>query len=169
MLLFWNYIGPKFLFCASTTEEIIFMLSKRNFAQFATVAAVTILFGANTAVKPANAQGGVQLAQADVKKTTTTKRVVTNGNRKKVTTRTTTRRGASNNRSNTRVVVRNGTHNRVVTRSSAPSSVAFVVYGPRAAYASYGSGWCRALHGGRHWAPRVGYHRGRHVGAVRCA
>ena len=147
------------------------MLSKRNYAQLAAVAALTILFGANTAMKPANAQAGLQLAQADVKKTTTTKRVVTNGDRKKVTTRTTTRTHASNNRSNTRVVVRSGNHNRVVARSYPTNSVAFVVHGPRAAYASYasyGSGWCRALHSGRHWAPRVGNHRGRHVGAVRC-
>jgi hypothetical protein len=145
------------------------MPSKRNYAQLAAVAALAILFSANTAMKPANAQAGLQLAQADVKKTTTTKRVVTNGDRKKVTTRTTTRTAASNNRSNTRVVVRSGNYNRgVVTRSYATNSVAFVVHGPRAVYASYGSGWCRALHSGRHWAPRVGNHRGRHVGAVRC-
>ena len=85
------------------------MPSKRNYAQLAAVAALTILFGANTAMKPANAQAGLQLAQADVKKTTTTKRVVTNGDRKKVTTRTTTRTHANNNRSNTRVVVRSET------------------------------------------------------------
>lgn len=146
------------------------MLSKRNYAQLAAMAALAILFSANTAMKPANAQAGLQLAQADVKKTTTTKRVVTNGDRKKVTTRTTIRTAASNNnRSNTRVVVRSGNDNRgVVTRSYPTNSVAFVVHGPRAAYASYGSGWCRALHSGRHWAPRVGNHRGRHVGAVRC-
>jgi hypothetical protein len=145
------------------------MPSKRNYAQLAAVAALAILFSANTAMKPANAQAGLQLAQADVKKTTTTKRVVTNGDRKKVTTRTTTRTAAGNNRSNTRVVVRSGNYNRgVVTRSYATNSVAFVVHGPRAVYASYSSGWCRALHSGRHWAPRVGNHRGRHVGAVRC-
>ncbi|HET7680612.1 MAG TPA: hypothetical protein VFK79_10815 [Xanthobacteraceae bacterium] len=145
------------------------MLSKRNYAQLAAVAALAILFSANTTMKPANAQAGLQLAQADVKKTTTTKRVVTNGDRKRVTTRTTTSTAAGNNRSNTRVVVRSGNYNRgVVTHSYAPTSVAFVVHGPRAVYASYGSGWCRALHSGRHWAPRVGNHRGRHVGAVRC-
>jgi hypothetical protein len=146
------------------------MLSKRNYAQLAAMAALAILFSANTAMKPANAQAGLQLAQADVKKTTTTKRVVTNGDRKKVTTRTTTRTAVSNNnRSNSRVVVRSGNYNRgVVTRSYATDSVAFVVHGPRAVYASYGSGWCRALHSGGHWAPGAGNHRGRHVGAVRC-
>jgi hypothetical protein len=146
------------------------MPSKRNYAQLAAMAALAILFSANTAMKPANAQAGLQLAQADVKKTTTTKRVVTNGDRKKVTTRTTTRTAVSNNnRSSNTLVVRSGNYNRgVVTRSYATNSVAFVVHGPRAVYASYGSGWCRALHSGGHWAPRVGNHRGRHVGAVRC-
>ena len=145
------------------------MVSKRNYAQLAATAALAILFSANSVMKPASAQAGLQLAQADVKKTTTTKRVVTNGDRKKVTTRTTIRTSASNNnRSNARVVVRSGNYNRGVTRSYATNSVAFVVHGPRAVYASYDSGWCRALHSGPHWAPRVGNHRGRHVGAVRC-
>ena len=145
------------------------MLSKRNYAQLAAAAALTILFGANTAMKPANAQAGLQLAQADVKKTTTTKRVVTNGDRKKVTTRTTTRTNASNNRSNTRVVVRSGNDNHVVARSYPTNSVAFWYMAPvPPTLPNYGSGWCRALHSGRHWAPRVGNHRGRHVGAVRC-
>lgn len=29
-------------------------------------------------------------------------------------------------------------------------------------------GWCRGLHRGRHWAPGIGYHSGRHRGLFRC-
>lgn len=29
-------------------------------------------------------------------------------------------------------------------------------------------GWCRGLHRGRHWAPGIGYHAGRHRGLFRC-
>jgi hypothetical protein len=48
------------------------------------------------------------------------------------------------------------------------AAVSFVILGPSVVYRSYGSGWCRALHRGQHWAPRIGWHSGRHVGAVRC-
>ena len=32
----------------------------------------------------------------------------------------------------------------------------------------YGPGWCRGLHRGRHWAPGIGFHAGRHYGLFRC-
>lgn len=142
------------------------MLSPRKFAPLAAIAVAAILFGATGSMSTASAQTGVKLAQADVKTTTrvtTTKRKPTASSqprsRQTVTKRTTTRtvvRSNSNRSHNTRVVVR-----------SQPS-VAFVVLGPRVVYRSYGAGWCRGLHSGRHWAPRIGWHRGRHVGAVRC-
>jgi hypothetical protein len=155
------------------------MLTRKKFTQLAVVAALTVLFGANASTTPASAQAGVHFAQADAKtttKVTTTKhkpQATTQKRQRTVTTRTTTRTvHRNNNAHNTRVVVRNNNsynNRRVVVRSQPSSSVAFVVLGQRTAYASYGSGWCRALHNGRHWAPRVGWHRGRHVGAVHCS
>lgn len=88
---------------------------------------------------------------------------------RETTTRTTVRRDRDNDR-NRQVVVRRDRdrdHDRWRGRN-AHASVSFVVLGPRAVYRSYGSGWCRALHNGRHWAPHKGWHSGRHVGAVRC-
>lgn len=76
-------------------------------------------------------------------------------------------RDYSNNRSS-RNYSNNRSNRRVYYRGRSPNTVAFVVLGPRVVYRSYGSGWCRALHSGRHYAPRIGWHRGRHVGAVRC-
>ena len=150
------------------------MLSRQRRVQLAAVAALTVLFGANAAMSTANAQTRVQLAQAekkqDVKKSSSkqnvkkssSKQSVKKSSSKKVVVKKTTNR----------TVVRSGHNNTkrtVVVRDSRPSSsVAFVVLGPRVVYRSYGSGWCRALHNGRHWAPRIGWHRGRHVGAVRC-
>lgn len=40
--------------------------------------------------------------------------------------------------------------------------------GPRYYVRSYGPGWCRGLHRGRHWAPRIGWHAGLHRGLFRC-
>ncbi len=163
------------------------MLSRGKHAQLAAIAALTVLFGANASMNTASAQTGIQLAQADrgrdVKKTTTTRTVKTqraparasskDRSRQTVVKRTTKRtvvRDRDNDRR--RVVVRRdrdrGDYRWRSGRSYATSSVAFVVLGPRVVYRSYGSGWCRALHSGRHWAPRIGWHRGRHVGAVRC-
>jgi hypothetical protein len=169
------------------------MLSKGKLAQLAAAAALTVLFGANASMSPASAQAGIQLAQADnagrdVKRTTTTRTVKTSrtptrasntrSSRKAVSTRTTTRSTVRSNRtysdrnrnySNRNAYRdRNTYRGRTVVHSRSSSSVAFVVLGPRVVYRSYGSGWCRALHSGRHWAPRIGWHRGRHVGAVRC-
>lgn len=151
------------------------MLSRHKYTQLAAIAALTALFGATSSTTTASAQAGVQVAQAerkhdaqpDVRKSTTTRTIKTNReprastsdrSKKSVTTRTTTRT----------VVRRDNDRRRVVVRSRPSSSVAFVVLGPRVVYRAYGSGWCRALHSGRHWAPRIGWHRGRHVGAVRC-
>jgi hypothetical protein len=119
-----------------------------------------------------------------------------NNDRAMTTQRSSNDRGMTSQRSSTRVVrsndgdrsvsrrttVRTGNNNTVrATHTSnrnwdrrhhryyrGRSTIAFVVLGPRAVYRSYGSGWCRALHSGRHYAPRIGWHGGRHVGAVRC-
>jgi hypothetical protein len=40
--------------------------------------------------------------------------------------------------------------------------------GPRIIVRGYGPGWCRGLHRGYHWAPRLGWHRGTHRGLYRC-
>ena len=40
--------------------------------------------------------------------------------------------------------------------------------GPRIVVGGYGPGWCRGLHRGYHWAPRVGWHYGAHRGLYRC-
>jgi len=40
--------------------------------------------------------------------------------------------------------------------------------GPRIVVRGYGAGWCRGLHRGYHWAPRLGWHRGTHRGLFRC-
>jgi hypothetical protein len=55
---------------------------------------------------------------------------------------------------------------RFVVRSTA--YLPFVVLGSPVVYRAYGPGYCRALHRGRHWAPGIGWHSGRHVGRVRC-
>jgi hypothetical protein len=46
--------------------------------------------------------------------------------------------------------------------------VPFAVLGTPVVYAAYGPGYCRVLHRGRHWAPGIGWHSGKHVGRVRC-
>ena len=164
------------------------MLSTRKRALLAAIAGVTILFAANGATNTASAQTGIQLAQADrgrdARTTTTTRvrteraprqRVSSPQRSRSVTTRTTTRRTvvrSDRDNDRRRVIVRRDRDRdhdrRRYGHRSYASSVAFVVLGPRVVYRSYGSGWCRALHNGRHWAPRTGWHRGRHVGAVRC-
>lgn len=40
--------------------------------------------------------------------------------------------------------------------------------GPRIVVRGYGPGWCRGLHRGRHWAPRIGWHARTHRGLYRC-
>jgi hypothetical protein len=40
--------------------------------------------------------------------------------------------------------------------------------GPRVFVRGYGPGWCRGLHRGYHWAPRIGWHYGTHRGIYRC-
>lgn len=92
--------------------------------------------------------------------------------RDRTSTQTTTRRGTDSNR--TRVTTRDrdwnrdNNHDRWRGHGHDSYAATFVVLGPRVVYRSYGSGWCRALHNGRHYAPHVGWHRGKHVGAVRC-
>jgi hypothetical protein len=40
--------------------------------------------------------------------------------------------------------------------------------GPRIVVRGYGPGWCRGLHRGYHWAPRIGWHSGTHRHLYRC-
>lgn len=40
--------------------------------------------------------------------------------------------------------------------------------GPRVIVRGYGPNWCRGLHRGYHWAPRIGWHAGTHRGLFRC-
>ena len=162
------------------------MLSRNKFAQLAAVAALTVLFGANASMTNANAQAGIQADQknmhhsrkGDVRSSTTARAQAQTDQNTQKTRKSDTRHSSSRNvssdrsrhatstRTTTRTVVRRD--RRVVVHSNPSSSYAFVVLGPSVVYRSYGSGWCRALHNGRHWAPRIGWHRGRHVGAVRC-
>lgn len=97
----------------------------------------------------------------------TRRTTVRSGNDTTVRTRSGGSRDYTNNRSS-RDYSNNRSNRRVYYRGRSSTTVAFVVLGPRVVYRSYGSGWCRALHSGRHFAPRIGWHRGRHVGAVRC-
>jgi hypothetical protein len=173
------------------------MLSRTKCVQLAAVAALTVLFGANATMSTASAQAGVKVAQADKKqdakpaatrsstRVTTTHRTPSRASnntrsRQSVSTRPTNRTVVHHRDNDRRTVVRHRDNDRRTVvrhrgndrhyygRSHSSSTVAFVVLGPRVVYRSYGSGWCRALHSGRHWAPRIGWHRGRHVGAVRC-
>jgi Ni/Co efflux regulator RcnB len=152
------------------------MLSRVKQVQLAAIAALTVLFSANFTMKTAHAQAGVQFAQADkrdVKRSTTTRRTTVKRaphhttRHSTVTRRTTTRHTTvrSGHRYSNNYRYRNGHR---YYRSRPSTVVGFTVLGPRAVYRSYGTGWCRALHNGRHWAPRIGWHSGRHVGAVRC-
>ena len=40
--------------------------------------------------------------------------------------------------------------------------------GPRVVVRGYGPNWCRGLHRGYHWAPRIGWHAATHRGLFRC-
>jgi hypothetical protein len=139
------------------------MLLKRTYAQLAMMATLAILLGSTAAPTTASAQKGDKNAQSDRRDVQKSKSHV-NKSQRHTTTKTVIRKDRDHARSdkrhtNTKVVIR--------TRTTAVY-VPFVVLGPRVTYASYGSGWCRGLHRGRHWAPRIGWHAGQHVGPVRC-
>lgn len=165
------------------------MLSRLKVSYLAAAAMLAISAGIVATPDIASAQGGTQFAQAGDNRRSESRREHRSDNarsdrsRNTVTTRQVVRRDIQNDR---RHVVRHDIHRdrrHVVVRrdnwrygyghgygygSYAAAPLAFVVLGPRVTYASYGSGYCRALHSGRHWATRIGWHRGRHVGAVRC-
>lgn len=141
------------------------MLSSRKLTQLAAVAAVTALLGATAVPNTASAAKSDQQAQSrdrdgkNVSKARASKKHVT---KRHVTKKTVVRKKV--------VVHRHVTpshRSRIVVRTTA-AYVPLVVLGPRVVYRSYGAGWCRALHRGRHWSPGIGWHSGRHVGRVRC-
>jgi uncharacterized membrane protein YhiD involved in acid resistance len=150
------------------------MLSISKYGQLAAVATLVVLLGATAAPNMASAAKGdnaqaengrrdVQKSKSHVNKSHVNKSHV-NKSQRHTTTKTVVRTDRDHARSdrrhvNTRVIVR--------TRTTAVY-VPFVVLGPSVAYASYGSGWCRGLHRGRHWAPGIGWHAGQHVGRVKC-
>ncbi len=149
------------------------MLSSRKLTQLAAVAAVTALLGATAVPNTATAAKSDQQAQSgdrdgkNVSKARASKKHVT---QRHVTKRHVTKKTVVRKKTIVRTHVRPShryTRNRVVIRTTAVY-VPLVVLGPRVVYRSYGAGWCRALHRGRHWAPVLGWHSGRHVGRVRC-
>ena len=156
------------------------------------------MFTANASMNPANAQkADLKVAQTDkqnskgstnnggMKGSSNSDRGMkgsSRNDRNATSTRTSTRSNDGNRSVSRHTTVRTGSNGTVRNTHTSNrnwdrnhrryyrgrSTVAFVVPGPRATYRSYGSGWCRALHSGRHYAPRIGWHGGRHVGAVRC-
>ena len=155
------------------------MLPRTKYAQFAAVAALTVMLGANASITSASAQAGTQLAQNDRKdlqksrsgdmhRSANTARAQADRKDGKQTTHksTTTRRVTTNrdHKNTTRKVI----HKRVVVHSRPSVSVGFAVLGPRVVYRAYGAGWCRGLHRGRHYDRRNGWHSGRHYGPFRC-
>jgi hypothetical protein len=156
------------------------MLSRTKCTQFAAVAALTVMLGANASITPATAQGGIQLAQADRKDMQNSRRGDMHSSAhtaraqadkkdgKKTTHRSSTTHRVITNRDHkntTRKVIR---RDRVVIHSRPSVSVGFAVLGPRVVYRAYGAGWCRGLHRGRHFDRRNGWHSGRHYGPFRC-
>lgn len=160
------------------------MQSKSKHAQLAVMATLVVLLGATAAPNMASAQSGIQLAQADSGRREAQKPSSSRENRAQRAPRQAVRqdrpRATSTRTTTTRTIVRTDRprerqvsrsdrrdRSRVVIRSRT-TYVPFVVLGPRVVYRSYGAGWCRGLHRGRHWAPRIGWHAGTHVGPVRC-
>ena len=156
------------------------MLSRTKDAQFAAVAALTVMLGANASITSASAQAGTQLAQNDRKDMQQTRKgdmhrsadtaraqADKKDGKKSAHKETTTRRVVTNrdHKMTTRKVIRK---DRVVIHSRPSVSVGFAVLGPRVVYRAYGSGWCRGLHRGRHYDRRNGWHSGKHYGPFRC-
>lgn len=138
------------------------MVTSRKLAHYAAAAALTVLLGATAPVVATAVTGDQAYASThrDGKKASKARASKKHVVKKRVV--------------NKRVVVRKRVvvhrharpRNRVVVRTTA--YLPLVVLGPRVVYRSYGAGWCRALHRGRHWAPGIGWHSGRHIGRIRC-
>jgi uncharacterized low-complexity protein len=169
------------------------MLSRKKQALLA-AAALALVFGANATMTGASAQG--QPTQIEKKQDGQNSRqgesreVKSKSGASKNLEVKSSRDGRSDremrsNRSRetikTRTVVRHDNdkdRNRIVIRDSdrdrdhdswrgrrSYAAVTFVILGPRH---HYRPGWCRGLHRGKHWAPGIGWHAGRHVGLFRC-
>jgi hypothetical protein len=68
-----------------------------------------------------------------------------------------------------RYEMRRGDRTRYGRQWRAPAAAGFIFLGgPRIIVRGYGPGWCRGLHRGYHWAPRIGWHRSTHRGLYRC-
>jgi hypothetical protein len=136
---------------------------RSKLAQLAAVATLSLLLSATALPKMASAakDGQQAFAASDSKKSSKSSKA--SKSKKHVTTKKTV--------VHKKVVVHKHVQpshrSRVVIRTTA-QYVPLVVIGPRVTYRAYGSGWCRALHRGRHWAPGLGWHSGRHIGRVRC-
>lgn len=142
----------------------------------AAIAALSLMFGTAAAPNMAVAAKGEQAFAAEKKKSSKAK---SSKSAKKSDAKKSSKKSKSAMKSSKskkadtkkssrskKVVVRH--RDRVVVRGSSSVVVPLVVIGSSTAYAAYGPGWCRALHKGRHWAPRIGWHAGQHVGRVRC-
>ena len=147
------------------------MLWSKRLAQLAAVGTLTLLLGVTTAPDMALAQKGDHHAKSgdgDGKKSAKSHKAkskhVKKSHRTKHVNKTTVR---TKTVVHTRPAYRHHDRDRVAVRSTA-LYVPYVVIGRAVVYRSYGRGWCRALHKGRHWAPSAGWHSGRHVGRVRC-
>lgn len=139
------------------------MVTSRKLAHLAGAAALTVLLGATAPIAATAVTGDQAYASThrDGKKASKARSAKKHVVKKHVVKKRVVVRK--------RVVVHKHVRprNRIVVRTTAYVPP-LVVLGPRVVYRSYGSGWCRALHRGRHWAPRIGWHSGRHVGRVRC-
>lgn len=131
------------------------MVSKIKTACFAAMAAVILVSGASFAPSEAIAK------DVEVKKSQSAKKHGKRATSKRHVNRQHAVRSSARGK-------RHHYRKHVYWRSRPSNSGIFVLIGPSSAYGAYGTGWCRALHSGRHWAPRIGWHGGRHVGAVRC-
>jgi hypothetical protein len=66
-----------------------------------------------------------------------------------------------------RRVYRDGGHDRYRSRDRYATGFVFLG-GPRIVERRYGGGWCRGLHRGRHSAPGIGWHGGKHRALFGC-
>lgn len=83
--------------------------------------------------------------------------------------RTITRRDAAPDRRDDRRYSRDRRDDRRGDRFRPGYRPGFVYLGgPRIVVRGYGPGWCRGLHRGYHWAPRIGWHAATHRGLFRC-
>ena len=166
------------------------MLSRKKHALLAAAAALALLFSANATMTSANAQGqptqiekkqdGQNNRQGESREVKSKSGASSNlevkssrdgradrqlrsdRSRETIKTRTVVRH--DNDRVRNRIVIRDRDHDGWRGQHSY-AAVTFVILGPRH---HYRPGWCRGLHRGKHWAPGMGWHAGRHVGLFRC-